>query len=115
MLTTPLKLLFAGAFTWPLRSNGTVLLRGLSLLAPVMDVQPPGDLAHEHGTTRHVRSPAVPENMAFLLVATSALSGLLPSVAFLANLHPVRFITKRRLVTRRRARSRCRPFHSLPL
>ena len=71
----------------------------LSVLAPVMDVQPPSDLAHEHDTTRHVRSPAVPENKALLLMAPSDLSGLLPSVAFLANLPPVRFITKRRLGT----------------
>src|SRR5690242_6049320 len=51
----------------------------LSVLAPVMDVQPHSDLAHEHGTTRHVRSPAVPENKALLLMAPSDLSDLLPS------------------------------------
>ncbi len=64
-----------------------------------MDVQPHSDLAHEHGTTRHVRSPAVPENKALLLVAPSDLSGLLPSVAFLADLHPVQAITAWYLIT----------------
>ena len=58
-----------------------------------MDVQPHSDLAHEHGTTRYIRSPAVPEHMALLLVAPSDLSGLLPSVAFLADLHPAQAIT----------------------
>ena len=64
-----------------------------------MDVQPHTDLAHEHGTTRYVRSPAVPEHMALLLVAPSDLSGLLPSVAFLADLHPAQAITAWYLIT----------------
>ncbi len=33
--------------------------------------QPRSDLAHEHNTTRCVRSPAVPENKAILLAALS--------------------------------------------
>ena len=64
-----------------------------------MDVQPHSDLAHEHGTTRHVRSPALPENKALLLMAPSDLSDLLPSVAFLADLHPVQAITAWYLIT----------------
>src|SRR5260221_14019795 len=65
----------------------------------MMAVQLHSDLAHEHGTTRCVRSPAVPENKALLLTAPSDLGGLLPSVAFLALLPPVRSITARRLGT----------------
>jgi hypothetical protein len=64
-----------------------------------MDVQPRSDLAREHGATRRVRSPAVPENKTLLLTAPSDLGGLLPSVAFLALLPPVRSITARRLGT----------------
>jgi len=41
----------------------------------------------------------MPENKALLLMALSDLGGLLPSVAFLAFLHPVRSITARHLVT----------------
>src|SRR6266567_3487650 len=38
---------------------------------------PRSDLAHQHGTTRCVRSPALPENKAVLLAALSDLGGLL--------------------------------------
>jgi hypothetical protein len=62
-------------------------------------VRPPSDLAHEHGTTRRRRSPAVPENKAFLLVALSDFSGLLWSVAFLAVLRRVHPITGWHLAT----------------
>jgi len=62
-------------------------------------VRPRSDLAHEHGTTRRRRSPAVPENKAFLLVALSDFSGLLWSVAFLAVLRRVHPITGWHLVT----------------
>ena len=41
--------------------------------------QPQSDLAHEHGTTRRVQSPAVPENTAVLLAALSDLGDLLRS------------------------------------
>jgi hypothetical protein len=41
----------------------------------------------------------MPENKAFLLLALSDLGGLLPSVAFLADLHLVRSITERHLIT----------------
>jgi hypothetical protein len=58
-----------------------------------MEVQPPSDLAHEHGTTRRARSPALPENKALLLLALSDLGGLLPSVAHLSDLHPVQTMT----------------------
>ena len=65
----------------------------LSVLAPLMDVQPRSDLAHEHGTTRRARSPALPENKALLLTAPSDLGSLLPSVAYLSDLHLVQAIT----------------------
>jgi hypothetical protein len=71
----------------------------LSVLAPLMDVQPHSDLAHEHGTTRRARSPALPENKALLLLALSDLGGLLPSVAHLSDLHPVQTITVWFLIT----------------
>jgi len=64
-----------------------------------MDVQPRSDLAHEHGTTRCARSPALPENKALLLTAPSDLGSLLPSVAFLADLHLVQTITVWHLIT----------------
>ena len=71
----------------------------LSILIPVTGVQPRSDLAHEHGTTRCRRSPAMPGNKAFLLLALSDFSGLLQSVTFLADLHLVPVITTRPLIT----------------
>ncbi len=81
--------------------NGAGHFRGtpLSVLTPMTYVRPRSDLAHEHGTTRRRRSPAVPENKAFLLVALSDFSGLLWSVAFLAVLRRVHPITGWHLVT----------------
>jgi len=64
-----------------------------------MAVQLRSDLAHEHGPTRCVRSPAVPENKVLLLTAPSDLGSLLPSVAFLADLHLVQAITAWHLIT----------------
>jgi hypothetical protein len=79
------------AHAFPPAPNRAGHFRGtrLSVLAPVTCVQPPSDLAHERGATRCGRSSAVPENKAFLLLALADFSGLLRSVAFLANLHPV--------------------------
>ena len=65
----------------------------------MMAVQLLSDLAHEHGTTRCVRSPAMPENKALLLTALSDLGSLLPSVAFLAVLRHVQPITGWHLAT----------------
>jgi hypothetical protein len=64
-----------------------------------MDVQPHSVLAHEHGTTRRARSPALPENKALLLTAPSDLGSLLPSVAHLSDLHLVQAIPVWYLIT----------------
>jgi hypothetical protein len=89
------------ARAFPLLQTGqaTFTASAFPYLRLLVYFRPRSDFAHEHGTTRHRRSPAVPENKAFLLLALSDFSGLLQSVTFLADLHRVPVITTRHLIT----------------
>src|SRR6266704_19862 len=68
------------ACAFPLLQTGQAIFTasGFPYSRLLVYFRPRSDLAHEHGTTRCVRSPAVPENKAVLLAALSDVGGLLP-------------------------------------